>query len=86
MIAKIIYILCALTSLATAVILLRNFKRTNVRFLLWSGLCFVGLALGNILLVVDMLLWPWNDLSMIRLTPAVIGYAILIYGCIWDVT
>jgi drug/metabolite transporter (DMT)-like permease len=85
MIAKVIYILCAATSLATAVILLRNYIRSNVRFLLWSGLCFVGLAVGNILLVVDMLLWPWNDLSMIRLMPAVIGYGILIYGCIWDV-
>jgi len=85
MIANIIYVLCAVTSFLTAVILLKTYIKSRVRFLLWSGLCFVGLTLGNSLLVVDMMLWPWNDLSVLRLMPTMVGYGVLIYGCIWDV-
>ena len=47
---QLVYLLCALTSLACAVLLLRGYFRTRVRLLLWSGLCFVGLALNNALL------------------------------------
>lgn len=85
MMPEIVYILCTLTSLLTAILLMRNYFRSGVRFLLWSGLCFVGLALGNLLLLIDMTLWPWNDLSVLRIVPAVAGFGVLIYGFIWDV-
>lgn len=85
MIGQIVYILCTITSLAVAVILLRNYSRTAVRFLLWSGLCFVGLAAGNLLLFVDMIVYPGGDLSIYRTLPAVMGFGVLIYGFIWDV-
>jgi hypothetical protein len=32
-----------------------------------------------------MNLWPYNDLSTLRIIPAVVGYGVLIYGIIWDV-
>jgi drug/metabolite transporter (DMT)-like permease len=80
---QLVYVLCALTSLACAVLLLRGFFRTRVRLLLWSGLCFVGLALNNALLV-----WDENtlvtDLSNLRTLPALAGVALLVYGLIWD--
>jgi len=86
MIAISVYILCSLASLAVAVLLLRTYLRTRVRFLLWSTLCFAGLALGNVLLFVDMILFAGGpDLSMIRLLPSLAGYSLLIYGFIWDV-
>lgn len=81
--AGIIFILCALTSLACAVLLLRGYFRTRVRLLLWTGLCFAGLFLNNLLLVVDART-PAVDLSVWRSLPAVVGVALLIYGLVWD--
>ena len=80
---QLVYVLCALTSLACAVLLLRGFFRTRVRLLLWSGLCFVGLALNNALLVVDENTLV-TDLSNLRTLPALAGVALLVYGLIWD--
>lgn len=78
-----VFILCALTSLACAVLLLRSYFRSRVRLLLWTGLCFAGLAVNNLLLVVDART-PSVDLSVWRSLPAVVGLAILIYGLVWD--
>lgn len=84
MTAEIIFILCALTSLACAVLLLRGYSQNRVRLLLWSGLCFLGLALNNLLLFVDMRMIPQQDLSVIRIVPAFVGMALLLYGLIWE--
>lgn len=82
--AVVVYILCAITSLACAILLLRTYSRNHVRLLLWSGLCFAGLALNNILLFIDINVVPDVDLSMIRTIPALIGLALLMYGLILD--
>jgi hypothetical protein len=82
--ATLVYALCALTSLACAVLLLRGYASTRVRLLLWSGLCFAGLALNNILLLVDKRLVPAMDLSLWRTLPAVAGVALLLYGLVWE--
>lgn len=80
--ANIVFLLCALTALACALLLLRGYARSRARLLLWSGLCFVGLFLNNALLVVDARVA--NDLSMARSLPALAGVALLLYGLIWD--
>lgn len=80
----LVYVLCALTSLACAWLLLRAYRRTRQRLLLWSGLCFAGLALNNVLLVVDLRMVPEADLSLVRTFPALGGVALLLYGFIWD--
>ncbi|HEX8834437.1 MAG TPA: DUF5985 family protein [Abditibacteriaceae bacterium] len=82
--ASVVYILCALTSLACAVLLLRGYFMSHVRLLLWSGLCFVGFTLNNVLLYIDMKVVPDQDLSTLRTVPALIGIALLLYGLIWD--
>jgi hypothetical protein len=82
--AGIIYMLCTLTSLACAVLLLRGYSQSRVRLLLWSGLCFVGLALNNALLYVDTHIVLQTDLSTVRTLPALVGVALLLYGLIWD--
>jgi hypothetical protein len=82
--AEIVYMLCAATSAACALLLLRAHRRTGTALLLWSGLCFVGLALNNAILVVDLVLIPEVDLATWRLVPAVMGLALLLYGLIWE--
>lgn len=82
--AKAVFLLCALTSLACAALLLRAYGRRRSRLLLWSGLCFVGLALNNGLLVVDRLILPEVDLSLWRQVPALGGIALLVWGLVWD--
>jgi len=82
--ATVVHVLCALTSAGCAVLLLRGYARRRVRLLLWSGLCFVGLAINNIILVIDLHLLPDLDLSIWSTLPAVAGVALLLYGLIWE--
>lgn len=82
--AQAVFLLCALTSLLCAVLLLRAYRRSSSRLLLWSALCFAGLALNNGLLVVDRIVLPHVDLSVWRQVPAVAGVAILLFGLVWD--
>ena len=63
--AAIIYSLCALTALGCALLLLRGYRRSRYRLLLWSGLCFAGLTVNNLLLVIDKVALPDGDLSII---------------------
>jgi hypothetical protein len=86
-----VYILCALTSLACAVMLARGFVQSRARFLMWSSLCFIGLAINNILLFLDKVVLPddvagfWGlSFPIWRSAAALIGLALLIYGLIWD--
>jgi hypothetical protein len=80
----LIYLLCTATSLACAVLLLRAYRTSGARLLFWSGLCFVGLALNNALLFVDLQLVPQTDLFLVRSLPALLGLLALIFGLIWD--
>ena len=81
--ADVVYTLCTLTSFGCAVLLLRGYKQTGLRLLFWSGLCFIGLTLNNVLVIVDVRL-PEVDLSTIRLIPTIIGLSLLIFGAIWE--
>lgn len=83
--AAAVYVLCALTSLTCAVLLLRAYQTRAVRLLLWSGLAFIGFAFGNIMLVVDrVVVGPEVDLAIWRSLPVLAGLAVLIYGLVWD--
>ena len=82
--AATIYSLCALVALICAVQLLRAFFQQRYRLLLWSGLCFVGLTLNNILLVFDKVLLPEVDLSIWRLLVSLASMTVLLYGLIWE--
>jgi hypothetical protein len=78
----LIYGLCAATAILCAYLLLRGSLQNKSRLLLWSGLCFVGLALNNIMLIIDYMMLPNMDLSTVRLIPALVGMMLLIYGLI----
>jgi hypothetical protein len=82
--ATAIYTLISLTALLCTFLLLRAYLRSRYRLLLWSGLCFAGLTLNNILLVLDKIVLPTVDLSAWRTAVALAAMAVLLYGMIWD--
>lgn len=82
--ATLVYALCACTSLLCTALLVRGYRRTGARLLLWASLCFAGLALNNVLLFVDLRVVPTIDLSVWRSLPALVGLGVLIYGLVWD--
>ena len=83
--ATTVYVLCFLAAAACAVLLGRSYLQSRVRLLLWSTLCFTGLALNNLILFVDKVVTsPDTDLSTWRLLPAALGFAALVYGLIWE--
>lgn len=82
--ATAVYALCALTSLGCALLLVRGYRTGRARLLLWSALCFSGLALNNLLLFIDLRVIPEVDLSVWRSIPAVVGVGLLLYGLVWD--
>jgi hypothetical protein len=83
--AAIIYSLCAVAAAICAYLLLQAYRRGGYRLLLWSGLCFVGLTLNNILLVIDKIVLPTEvDLATPRILTALFAMMILLYGLIWD--
>ena len=77
-------LLAALTSLACMVFLLRAYAANGPRLLLWSGLCFVGLTVNNVLLFLDLNVLPDFDLRPYRLVSALAGIVFLLYGFIWE--
>jgi hypothetical protein len=83
--ATFVYILCALTSFACAVLLLRGYRRSRVGLLLWSGLGFVGFTIGNTMLVLDLVVFPTSvDLSLWRTVPVLAGLVVLLFGLVWE--
>jgi len=83
---QIIYILCAMTSLACVALLLRQYRRTGGRLLIWSTLCFGCLAATNVLLFVDLVMLPERDLSALRIGLTLAGMLMLLYGLIKEAT
>jgi hypothetical protein len=77
-----VYVLCALTSLACAVQLLRAYRTDRVSLLLWTALCFCGLAANNAIMLLDFLFQL--DLTGWRKLPALAGVVLLLHGLIAD--
>ena len=81
----IVYHLCFLTSAACAGMLGRSYFAIGTRLLLWSSVCFVFLAANNLVLVLDLVVWPELDLRLPRLLFALAAVASLIWGFVWEV-
>ena len=82
--APVIYTLCALAAALCSYLLLHAYFRGRYRLLLWSGLCFAGLTLNNVFLIVDKIALPAIDLAVPRTLVALLAMMILLYGLIWD--
>ena len=82
--ASAVYALCALTSILCAALLGRAYARTRTKLLLWSTLCFVGLAINNVLLFVDLVMLPDVDLRLVRVVSALGALLLLVIGLVWE--
>lgn len=78
-----VYILCAVTSLACALLLGRAYRASRVPLLLWSVVCFAALALTNILLFIDLAVFPTIDLQPVRSGITLLGISALLYGLVF---
>lgn len=79
-----VYILSSVTFATCAILLLRGYWRMKQRLLLWSSLCFLGLAISNLLLFLDLVVLPNVDLYIWRLATAAVATLLLLYGLIWE--
>jgi hypothetical protein len=80
--AETVYILCTVTSLGCAGLLFRGYRQSRTRLLFWSSICFVGLALNNVLLLLDLVVLPQVDLSLLRGLSALASLLLFIWGLI----
>jgi len=84
MIAELAYLAGALTSILCAVLLIRTYLATRTSLLLYSSLCFVGLAFNNVLLFADLFLISSMSLELWRTGTALVAMLLLLFGLIWE--
>ena len=82
--AEAVYALCALTSVACAVLLVRAYARDRIRLLFWSAFCFVALAVNSGLVFVDLIIVPQTDLLSLRSIVALVGLGGILFALIWE--
>lgn len=81
----LVYLLCFATSAACAFLFARSFRKSRSRMLFWSALCFALLALVNLLVIFDLVIYPDDiDLRPLRLWLTLLAVAVLLFGFIWD--
>lgn len=84
MLAPSIFILSMLTAAGCGALLLRAFRRTRTRLLLWSAICFGGLAVNNALVFVDLIVIPEVSLIWLRASITILALLVLIGGLVSD--
>lgn len=82
--APAVYVLCFLTSAACTYLLVRSYLQSQTRLLLWSAICFVLLALNNLFVVMDIVLFPSIDFSPLRTVTTVAAVGTLLYAFVWE--
>jgi hypothetical protein len=83
--ASAVYLLCLVTSVLCAWLLMRSYVRHRTRMLLWSSACFALLAVNNLIMVLDILVFPETDLSIYRTVASLAAVTTLLYGFIWEI-
>jgi hypothetical protein len=78
------YVFGMLVALLCAVLLTRGYKQSRQRLLLWSSICFFGLALHSALIFLDMVVFPDIDLHLLRRGSLATAMVVLVFGLIWD--
>jgi len=83
--ASAVYILGFLVTLTCGVLLSRAYAVGRKRLLLWSAVCFFGLAVSNLLVFLDIVIFPTQiDLYPARLITAAVAMVILLFGLTWE--
>ena len=83
--AEAVYGLCLVASAVCALLLIRSWRATRQRLLLWSAACFTLLAVNNMLVVMDMIVFASADFTWARQISALGAVAVLIWGFVWEV-
>jgi hypothetical protein len=58
--------------------------RERTTILLWIGLSFVLIAINNLLVFTDVIIWPTIDLLPLRRLSSVAAAAVLVVGLAWE--
>ncbi len=85
--ANAVYLLCALTSGACALLLFRLFwqhRRRATRLALWSSLSFAWFAVSNAFGVRGPGVFGTGELAVARAATACVGGGLLLVGLIWE--
>lgn len=82
--APIVFFLCMCASALCTVLLFRGWRRTRGRLLMWTALGFVGLALNNLFVFLDLVVFPDLSFVPLRQLSALAAVGILIWGFMWD--
>ena len=82
--ASAVFGLCFLTSALCAALLFRAYRRRPMRLLLSSAICFVFLAINNLIVILDIFAFPDVSLILLRHGAALIALSILLFGFIWE--
>lgn len=76
----LVYSLCFVTSATCTAMLVRSYRLSGAALLLWSAVCFGLLAANNLVLVLDLVLWPDSDLRIPRLLLSLAAVSALLWG------
>ncbi|MES2724628.1 MAG: DUF5985 family protein [Pseudomonadota bacterium] len=75
-----VYSLCLLTSMICAGLLLKSYRASRSKLLLYTSLGFGFLAANNLFLVADLVVFPSVNLWFYRQAASVAAVAVLLYG------
>jgi hypothetical protein len=81
---NLVYSLCALTSIACALLMLRSWRRSRQRLVAFVGLSFAVLSVNNVLLVADLWFIPQIDLALARAVAGSLAMVGLLFALIWE--
>lgn len=79
-----VYLLCLLASLFCAYLLLRAWRQARSPLLLWTAISFGFLALNNLALVSDLVIFPALYLWPLRFAFGLMALGVLIFGFVWE--
>ena len=80
----LVSVLCLAASALCAWLLYRAWRHSRSRLLFWTATAFVFLALNNLFLVGDLVVFPGVDLWPYRQAASLIAVGVLIYGFVWE--
>jgi hypothetical protein len=81
---EVVYLLCAAASLVVAAMLLRQYLRVRTRLVLWSFVCFTGLAANNVLVYIDLVVYTGVDLSLYRSAVGAAAMLVMLHSLVWE--
>lgn len=81
----VVYALCLVASVICAGLLIQTWLRTRSKLLFWTALGFGLLAVNNLLLFADMVIFPMVDLWPYRQAALALAIGVFFYGFVWEI-